>query len=309
MNANLRKEYDFGFLSTPIGGEFSEGKISPLEDHADRVKWFEQHANRDGYYYPPEIATYEVDSRTRERKNKVTRSGRPAFVYKLPPSHRLELASPLDTSNTTCSDGALIIYLLAYLYGTRLQFADWRFDGRVPQESTNNIIFSQETCLDFLGCTYDWWRFQSPEIRMRFINILYVLSRAKSLEWDWDAFAHNYMVFDSIYHLHAKINNLPVNKRPHKERLEFLLSEYGIPSDGDLVKKIYNSRNEFFHEAMWVGSNIGFGSSDRDAYHLPHHLLRLNSRLICGIVGYKNEYARSVWWAMGTFKFGPRCES
>ena len=307
MSTNQRHEREFGFLVEPIAGDFSGGKISPLEDHADRAEWFEERSNRDGYYYPPEVATYEVDTSTRERKKKVARSERPASVYGLPPSHWLELESPLDTSNTSFSDDALIIYVLAYLYGTRLQFSDWRFEGRVPYKSTNNIFFHPETCLEFLGHTYDWWRSKPADIRTRLINILYVLTRARSLEWEWDAFTHQYMVFDAIYRLHTTLHPSAPKAQNHRGRFDVLLSEYGIPTDDALVNKMYNARNELFHEAMWTGSTIGFGSIDREAYYFPHHLSRLNSRLICGLVDYRNDYLGSVWWAMGTFSFGPRC--
>lgn len=107
---------EFGFLVDPIGGEFTGGKIVPLEDHADRAKWFEERSNREGYCYPPEVVTHEVDLLTGARKRKVARSERPALFYSLPPSHRLELASKLDVSNTKFSDEALIVYLLSYLY-------------------------------------------------------------------------------------------------------------------------------------------------------------------------------------------------
>ena len=71
-------------------------------------------------------------------------------------------------------------------------------------------------------------------------------------------------------------------------------------------------RMNFFHAFYFVsfmGSTIGFGSANQDAFYLPHHHSRLNSRLICGIVGYHNDYLESGWWKMGTFSFGLRHES
>lgn len=117
------------------------------------------------------------------------------------------------------------------------------------------------------------------------------------------------MVFDPIYALHIELNPSAKRAKYHKGRFEFLLSCYGIPADRDLINRIYCARNELFHEALWVGSIIGFESLDREAYYFPLHLSRLNSRLICGVVGYKNDYLNSVWWAMGAFSFGPRRES
>lgn len=132
---------------------------------------------------------------------------------------------------------------------------------------------------------------------------MYVLTRAKSLEWDWDAFAHQYMVFDALYKLHTKLTHSGANV-PHQKRFEVLLSAYGVPTNDTLVERIYEARNELFHEAMWVDSAFCYGSSDANAFYLPHHLGRLNSRLICGISGYRNEYAGSVWWTLGRFHFG-----
>jgi hypothetical protein len=99
------------------------------------------------------------------------------------------------------------------------------------------------------------------------------------------------------------LNPTSAKAQSHRTRFDVLLSAYGIPCDEDLVNKLYKARNELFHEAMWTGSSIGFGSPQRYAYYYPHHLARLNSRLICGLVDYKNGYAGSVWWAMGTFAF------
>lgn len=299
----------FGFLKEPICGEFLGVEISPLSDHADRARWFEEKANRDGFFYPPEIATFDLDSRTLEKKKKVERSERPAAVFTLPASHRIHVATPLDTSTSTCSDDALIIYLLAYVYGTRLQFADWRFEGRVPEKSTNNIFVSEKDCLHFLEHVYRWWRSLDSDSRTRFINTLYVLTRARSLEWEWDAFTHQYMVLDAIYKLHTKLNPSCPKAATHRQRFDVLFAAYGIPTDDDFVDKIYTARNELFHEAMWTGSTIGFGSKDQDAFYMPYHLGRLNSRLICGLAGYKNEYSGSVWWAMGTFLFNQPNES
>lgn len=259
MSTNQRHEREFGFLVEPISGDFSGGNISPLKDHSERVAWFEERSNRDGYYYPPEVATYQVEPRTRETKGKVARSERPASVYSLPPSHQLKLESPLDTSNTTRSDDALIIYVLAYLYGTRLQFADWRFEGRVPYTYTNNIFFYPETCLEFLGHTYDWWRSKPPDIRTRLINILYVLTRARSLEWEWDAFTHQYMVFDAIYKLHITLNPKAPKAQVHRKRFDVLLSEYGIPTDDRLMDKLYKARNDYLGSVWWAMGTFSFG--------------------------------------------------
>jgi hypothetical protein len=298
---------EFGFLPEPLSGNFAGGTITPLEDHSDRTKWLEESSNRDGYYYPPEEILYELDPATMDKKNKIARSGRPALLYPLPASHRLYLASPLDATMAVSSDGALIIHLLGYLYGRRLQFADWKFDGRVPVKPQGGIYVRPETSLEFLGHTYEWWRSNSLDIRKRLIHILDVFTRARSLEWEWDAFIHQYIVFDGLYRLHRKLNPAsPKREVPHKERIEFMLGRYDIPTppNSNLVQRLCEVRNDLFHEAAWDGETICFGNVDSDAFSLPRHLARLNSRLICRIVNYRNDYSMSAWWAMGSFSFG-----
>lgn len=307
MSISSRHVREFGFLVEPISGSFSGGKITPLEDHSDRTQWFEESSNRDGYYYLPEAALYELVSATMERKDKIARSGRPALLYHLPASHCLCLTSPLDATMAASSDGALIIHLLGYLYGRRLQFADWKFDGRVPVKPQGGIHVRPETCLAFLGHAYEWWRSKSLDIRKRLIHILYVFTRARSLEWEWDAFIHQYIVFDGLYRLHRKLNPAsPTRDVPHKERIKFMLETYDIPAapNSNLVQRLCQVRNDLFHEAAWDGETICFGNVDSDAFSLPHHLARLNSRLICCIVNYRNDYSKSAWWAIGSFPFG-----
>lgn len=307
MSISSRYVREFGFLAEPIGGDFAGGRITPLEDHSDRTQWFEESSNRDGFYYPPEESLYEFDPVSLGRKDRIARSGRPALLYPLPASHRLYLTSPLDATKTESSDDALIIHLLGYLYGRRMQFADWKFDGRVPVKPLGGIYVRLETSLEFLGHTYEWWRSHSRDIQKRLVYILYVYTRARSLEWEWDAFIHQYIVFDGLYRLHRKLYPAALKRdHPHKERIEFMLETYDIPRppNSNLVKKLCEVRNDLFHEAAWDGKTICFGNIDSDAPSLPRHLARLNSRLICGIVNYSNDYSKSAWWSMGSFSFG-----
>jgi len=110
------------------------------------------------------------------------------------------------------------------------------------------------------------------------------------------------MVFDALYKLYAVLE--PGKKaNNHRDRFDLLIGDFGIKCNTLLVDKLYKTRNELFHEAMWTGSTFGFKSSDDGSHQLPTHLGRLNSRLVCCLVGYHNEYSRSAWWSMGTFAF------
>lgn len=292
---------EFGFLINPLKGRFLGVSIEPLPDHSSRLEIIQKESNKDGFYYPPQVASYNVDLLTNKLQEKIERSEKPASVFFLPPSHQICIQQPICKDGEKGTDKALIIYLLAYIYGTKLQPSKWKFDDRVPIKSINNIYITDATCLDFLRHTYEWWGSLTETQRIKFVNILYVYTRARSLEWDWDAFLHQYMVFDALYNFYCEF--IPPTKNPKLGgRFNILCDAYSVFNE-ELVNRIYNARNNLFHEAMWVESMIGFGSPDRDAYQLPLHLARLNARLICGITGYRNEYTRSPWWVMGTFEF------
>lgn len=293
---------EFGFLQHPLKGNFAGISITPLPDHSENLDWLQKNSNKDGYFYPPQIATYSVDPFTNKTKEKIKQSEKPATVYNLPPSHQININNPVAKQSEQFTDEVLIIYLLAYLHGTRLQPSEWKFEGRVPIKSVHNIFISDDTCLHFLEHTYTWWRALTEHQRTKFVNLLYVYTRATSLEWNWDAFVHQYMVFDALYNFHLEFKPR-IKASNHKERFSILCSEYTVFNE-DYVEKIYDARNNLFHEAMWVGgSTIGYGSPDNNAHQLPHHLARLNARIICSITGYKNEYTSSIWWSMGTFLF------
>lgn len=294
---------EFGFLINPLKGDFLGVSIIPLSDHANRLKAIQKDSNRDGFYYPPQIASYSVDLITNKRKDKVERSEKPATVFFLPSSHQISIQNPICKDGEKGTDEALIVFLLAYIYGTRLMPSQWKFDGRVPIKPVNNIYITSATSLHFIEHVYTWWKTLNESQRIKFVNILYVFNRARSLEWDWDAFLHQYMVFDALYNFHLEFKPYLKELKPtHKMRFNILCDAYSVFNE-KLVNRIYNARNNLFHEAMWVNSTIGFGSLDGDAYQLPYYLASLNAQLISSITGYKNEYARSPWWTRQTLEF------
>lgn len=298
MNAPLVAR--FGFLPEPYTASWAGTDIRPLPDYDERRAWYEKYSNADGYFYPPQVDTYEL-RQNGTRKRKVPRTSRPAPLFRLPASHTVEIRSPVEET-PPYSDSTLLLHVLAFIFGTRLQFEEWRFDGRVPTKSTLNAYVPDLVRSHFIEHAYAWWKTLPSETRERVINLFYAFNRASSAEWDWDAFYQQYMVFDGLFRLHADLNSLP-SDGPHEGRFVTLCGAYGIPIDKTVVKPIYEARNDLFHEAMWAKAMIGYATPKQDASHYPRHLARLNSRVLCAITGYRNSYTCSVWWAMGSFLF------
>ncbi|MFA5915705.1 MAG: hypothetical protein WC830_19345 [Burkholderiales bacterium] len=290
----------FGFLPEPVSISFGGVCIEPLPDHAQRLLWYKKNSNVDGFFYPPQVATYEV-SLDRKRRRKLPRTTRPASVYHLPASHTLSIQTPREAIHPY-SDSVVLIQLLAFIFGTRLQFEEWRFDGRVPSESTLAASATTKVRIHFVEHAYAWWKALSANLRVRAANLFYAFNRATAAEWEWDAFYQQYMVFDGLFRMHADMSSLRTGIA-HKDRFTILCDSYGIPLNEELVDKLYDARNGLFHEAMWAGAMIGHPTPERDAFYYPHHMARLNARILCAITGYRNTFTSSVWWAMGRFHF------
>jgi hypothetical protein len=173
----------FGFLINPLKGEFLGVSITPLPDHAKNLEIIQNDSNKDGFYYPPQQASYNVDSITDVLKDKIERSEKPPTVFFLPSSHQISIEKPICKDGEKGTDEALIIFLLAYIYGARLMPSQWKFDGRVQIKPINSNYITDSICLDFLEHTYQWWVGLTENQRIKFVNILYVYTRATSLEW------------------------------------------------------------------------------------------------------------------------------
>lgn len=293
----------FGFLPEPVIASFAGVHIEPLPDHEQRLGWYQKNSNIDGYFYPPLVATYEG-----KRPRKVPQTTRPAAVYRLPASHILSIKAPIEPAFPH-SDFALLIHSLAFIFGTRLQFEEWKFDGRVPVKPKLAASISTPVRLHFVEHVYEWWKGLPPELKVRVVSLFYAYNCAIAAEWEWDAFYQQYMVFDGLFRLHADLTSL-TTKTSHKGRFAILCSAYGIPLNESLVDELYKARNNLFHEAMWAGAMIGHRTAGQNDHYYPHHLARLNARLLCAITAYRNSFTASVWWAMGHFLFQePRNES
>lgn len=192
------------------------------------------------------------------------------------------------------------MYLAGYLFGYRLQFYDWWFDGRINLKSSHNVNISDETVSDFFSKSYAAWKPLRPEARKSFTNILYMISRSEMYEWDWERFMINYMTFDACY-AHAE-ERREVRSPTHKGRFEVMCKRYGLYFDAAMVNKIVELRNDLFHEALWDGDRP-CSSGGQSSFELTEFLRGINQRLIPALLGYSTKYIGSRWDCLGTCGF------
>lgn len=280
----------FGFLPCKNTIEFERGRVSPVSNYTEVAGWVDKYTNADGFLYPPLVR------RTTESGGEVPNTERPAHLHRLPASHDLKLLSSCATGDLRRDSAAFIIHLLAYLFGVRLQFHDWWCDGRVPIRSTHNVTFTKNTVEDFLSHSFQTWLKWSEPERQWLTNILFMLSRAPSYEWDWERFMIEYMVLDGCFKLSGAC------AKKHTERIETLCNKFGIPLDNSLVNNIVALRNDLFHETLWEKSQPCTGVSS-EAFLQAYNLRRLNQRLIPVLLGYKTPYVQTNWWTLGSCSF------
>ncbi len=288
----MKYHYKFGFLNIEESFEFEGGKVDVSGEFEEGREWVYERENLDGFIYPPQVKKVKLDPVTLVEIEDIPKTTRPALMYKLPNSHSISLESELE------NDASFIVNLLGYLYGTRLQFSDLWFDGRVPIKPTHNISVRKPVAEEFLSKSYSIYKLWNAENRKWFTNALIMHSRAPSYEWDWERFSMEYMVFDGLYRLISEIYG--VHAKSHKDRFRLVFDQFGISFNDDLVEQIYGLRNGLFHQALWDGRQPCTG---RGGFHFQCHLSRINNRVIPALLGFNNEYVHSPWWSIGCGRF------
>ena len=306
MDTNLGK---FGFLPIDRTISFSGGAFSLREDFNEVLAVVRSATNADGFVYPPlekqmrgepRILAGQLLPEDQWDWKEVLGTERPAHLHQLPVSHELRLKqAPID-NDLRRNDGAFLMYLAGYLYGYRLQFHDWWFDGRVNMKKSHNILVGDDKAADFFSKSYSVWKNWSVETRRHFTNILYMTSRLELYEWDWEKFMIAYMVFDACYNQAKGLGQ--VEKTIHKFRIDAMCERYSLQCNSSLSNEIVRLRNALFHEALWDGGQPCSSGGQR-SFCYTEFLRGINHRLIPAILGYSTEYIGSRWDCFGTCVF------
>lgn len=289
----------FGFLSRNESFEFEGGKIEVIANFQKSEEWVKKHVNNDGYIYPPLVSNIERNG-VSQLDSEALAAGRPAHVYSLPASHSLELFN--GYYDVKSRDASYIVYLLGYIFGTRLQFHDWWFDVRVPIDSVRNVTTSKVVIEDFISKSYCCWKSWPLEKQKWFLSVLFMHSRVSSYVWEWERFMVEYTVFDGIYRLASKLYGC--KERPsHEQRFNILFEKFGLKENEDKVKDIYQLRNDLFHQGIWDQGQPCNQRKDSNALYCQMNLSRINDRLITALLGYNTRYIETPWWTLSRCVF------
>jgi hypothetical protein len=299
MDYPLEQREQFGFLAVDHPIVFKGGAARPLPDLARATAWVEDAKHVDGFIYPPT----SFIKRRANNQDPASESGqqdpapvpkteRPALIHLLPMSHLLTIEQAPLEGHFLRNDGAFLIHLLAYLFGTRLHFKDMGVDGRIPTTTTHHLLTTPQSELLFLSHAYQTWRAWPGQRRRSMTNILYMNSRSPCHEWDWERFTINYMVFDAIYELATHVAGVRSRKSgvTHGKRYDEMRATFGLADDRSAFDTIAALRNDLFHEALWDGTPPGESGVSQRARQSVRWLREINHRLIPAVLGFTTRY-------------------
>lgn len=298
----------FGYLPSEISIEFAGGSIKSLPDLSARQAEVARRENPDGFAYPPQVERVRFDrfpprSDGSETEERIPGTERPSLLHRLPASHEITLSNQDPSASCRESDGAFIVHLLGYLFGVRLQFAEWWLDMRIPTRNSHGVHVTGSEATEFVSTAYETWQGWTPRGRIRMTNALYMDARSPCYEWDWEQFTMNYMVFDALYRM--AVDYLGVNEVSHRDRFGVLAERFSLARDEERWEQIYRLRNELFHEALWEGTHPCTDSSSAATYS-AQFLRGLNHRLIPALFAFETKYVQSAWWTLDPFIFVER---
>ena len=274
-----------GFLLFDQEIEFDEGKVVPIPEFAKVRADVEERLNLDGYLYPPLSRRMTRGPEEDSEPEIIPHSERPAFLHPVYPSHDLFLNQQAVGTDPRKGIAGFVLHLLAFIFRTRLQFADWWLDGRISVKGygqrMNGVLAEDATWIgSYISQACSVWRTWPQAEQTRFTSILYMFSRAASYEWDWEEFMIQYTVLDACWKMSETLFGL--RSKGHGDRMAAMCSHFRLTWVHGVIdfKKMVELRNDLFHEALWVGERPGQSDLRSLGYSPGMRLWLLTKQLI-----------------------------
>jgi hypothetical protein len=293
----------FSYLDVPTPMVGSLVRVDPMAGLAATLREIHGYCWDDGYVYPP-IAKRQVEKGDGGASREVEKAD---LLYRLPPTHRITLSTAVDKMAEDPRRGAagLTIHLLGLLYGSRCQFHDWFFDGRISIVGGHldhwGVTPSQSAAI--MDAAIARWGQLAFKQRVAMVNLLYLATRTTTYEMEWERFNAEYLVCDGIFALAGKMHLLNGSGRTtHGDRIPVLCDALGIACDEGLVKRMVALRNDLLHEGIWDGGMPGEARS-QDSWRASTMLKALSKRALLRLCGVTGRYVTSEWWGLVTVPF------
>ena len=200
------------------------------------------------------------------------------------------------------ADAGFPVHLLGFLCGMRCQFYDWWIDGRYwPAIDTDHAAPRVEVLAQVIGRMYDRWRTFGAQQRLVAINALFLQSRTRVYENEWELYQAEYQIFDAVFAVARDTGQVP-NPPTHGDRIRAMCDHYGIPWEKDKAAFLVQLRNNLIHEALWDGRMPGEARSP-ESLRASWCLHKLSRRAMLSVLGITGPYVQSAWWGTGRVPF------
>lgn len=217
----------FGFIVHDLNLQVGPYIIKSVKHHATLIQKFNQCICSDGFLYPP-VAEMKCNT------------AKPYAHFLCPTSHKVYLANNIQLPiNFRQKDGALIIHLLGFLFGGRVQFSDWSFDTRLSVKQDGIAIFNTRDIEKVVNKVYSEFLSWPDDAQKRYINILYLHSRSRAYE-DWEHFMMEYMSTDAFWKFFEKLpvySLIAKSCKGHGNRIEILCKTLNVMYKPNEIKK------------------------------------------------------------------------
>lgn len=288
----------FGFLNYYHSIIFEDVRIVPAITFKKNQNWINEYLNKDGFIYAPLINEVEINL-SGEKKRVIPNTEKPALLHKIPFSHSINVNKPIYKHNLRKWDYGFLINVLAFVLGTRVQFYNWWFDGRIQIENKEGISISPSSLPEFLSTVYETWKSWEEINKERIMNLLVMHNRIPQYEWDFERFLFNYIVFDGAFGIAEKVYKCKATN--HKKRFYSIIEKFDMYPNQEYINDIYNLRNDLFHDAIWDGGLPNTVTDKYKGWQKEIALRKLNIRIIIALLNYKTKFISTPWWNFGTY--------
>lgn len=294
-----------GFIPDKLKIVNSIVTLEPLENHKEivgRVK-SEFHV-KDGFCFPYlESKKYKDKVEEGNIVRELVWKGPPfqPEMFQFCPTHRFQLHKETSEqiNNFTENPSFFLLQVIAFIPGYRIMPEMFWFDGKIPMNSSNNVICNKYDLV--LKKAYLFWTSLPDQGKKDLLGMFYFFNRSKSYHWPFERFSHDFMVFDSamkFYSTYILKSRFEKNKR-YEHFLDLLKLNY----DKDKLLSLADMRNDLFHEIKWGDGAPGLfedGEIFEETFRFRRFLLAVLGRVL-GLEG--KFFENKEWGNRGTFLF------
>ena len=259
----LRKS--FGFYPHPLNIQAGPVSISSLQDLGQTAKDLvaSGHVEGDWIYAPPQPEIHFPSGGERILPY-------PARVFGLPETHLIEHANATDDEHL-----GFHLWALSFFVGMRLTATEAGFLDATPLKKGALVdFFLPGSNLDHaVALAESFWQDHlpgrstnenaAPRLFAAAVHALFLAQNPRNLEFEM--FVYLYMALDACYRLTA-LSRRAHKRLPHYCRIQWTCEQFGAKTPPWGAKQdgrrseVADIRNDTFHEALFMGSPLGFAS-------------------------------------------------